>query len=217
MKILAHRGYWRAPDERNTSAALRRALESGFGFESDIRDYRGELVISHNIADAACQRAEEVFQWLAEHGDRFCFAVNIKADGLIGPLAGLLEKYHIANYFAFDMSVPQMVEYADMGLTYFTRQSEVELEPVMYDGAAGVWIDGFRDTDWITAELLQSHIAAGKTVCLVSPELHGRPHMDLWKKVKAFGLDRDRVLLCTDRPGEAAAFFADEIERRERI
>ncbi len=207
MQILAHRGYWMEESERNTPAALRRALDSGFGFESDIRDYLGELVISHNIADGSCQKAEEVFRWLAEHGDKYCFAVNIKADGLKDLLAGLLEKYHITNYFTFDMSVPQMVEYADMGLTYFTRQSEVEPDPVMYDKAAGVWIDGFWGTDWITEELLQRHIAAGKTVCLVSPELHGRPYMDFWERFASFRLDQD-VIFCTDRPGEAKAFFS---------
>ena len=211
MKVLAHRGYWTEQNERNTPAALRRALDSGFGFESDIRDYIGELVISHNIADGSCQKAEEVFRWLAEHGDKYCFAINIKADGLKGLLAGLLEKYHIKNYFTFDMSVPQTVEYADMGLTWFARQSEVEPDPVMYDKAAGVWIDGFWGTDWITEELLQDHIAAGKTVCLVSPELHGRPYLGFWEMLTSFRLDFGLVLLCTDRPGEAAAFFANKL------
>lgn len=217
MRILAHRGYWREPIEKNTPAALRRALDSGFGFESDIRDYRGKLVISHNIADENCQMAEEVFQWLAAYRDRYCFAINIKADGLNGQLAGLLEKYGIRNYFAFDMSVPQMVEYADGGLTFFTRQSEVEPDPVMYDKAAGVWIDGFWGVDWVTEELLQSHIAAGKTVCLVSPELHARAYTEFWAQLRSYKLDLGQVLLCTDRLGEAAAFFADKLERSESI
>lgn len=213
MEILAHRGYWHTCGEKNTPVSLRRALESGFGFESDIREYLGELVISHNIADAGCQKAKEVFEWLAEYQNRFCFAINIKADGMNNLLAELLEKHEITNYFTFDMSVPQMVEYADMGLTYFTRQSDVEPEPIMYEGAAGVWIDGFRDTDWITEDLIRKHIENGKTICLVSPELHQREYRDFWNRLKSFNLNWKAVLLCTDKPAEASEFFMDKLGR----
>lgn len=212
MIILAHRGYWNAGIQGNTPDAIRHALEQGFGFESDIRDYMGELVISHNIANAGCQKAEEVFRWLAEFQDKYCFAINIKADGLKDMLAKLLKKYEISNYFTFDMSVPQMVEYTEMGFTYFTRQSEVEPEPIMYDCSAGVWIDGFWSTDWITEELLQRHIANGKKVCIVSPELHKREYMLFWKKIKLFDLEQSKIFLCTDRPDEAVEYFKEVIK-----
>ena len=150
MKILAHRGYWNNQIEKNSPEALRTALEKGFGFESDVRDYMEKLVISHNIATSHCQDAEEVFRWLHEFNDEFCFAINIKADGLKDILQLFLKKYSISNYFLFDMSVPQMVEFNEMGLRFFTRQSEVETNPNMYDEASGVWIDGFWSTDWIT-------------------------------------------------------------------
>lgn len=211
MKIIAHRGYWDEDIGNNSPAAIYRALEGGYGFESDIRDYMGELVISHNIPDASCQKAEEVFQWLAEFRDRYCFAVNIKADGLKDQLAGLLRKYGIANYFTFDMSVPQMLEYAEMGLTYFTRQSEVEPTPVMYEGAAGVWVDGFWGTEWITEELLRGHIANGKRICLVSPELHKREYLSFWERLRSFELDWEEILLCTDKPSEAEEFIKTEV------
>lgn len=209
MKILAHRGYWNDQILNNSPDALKKALDAGFGFESDLRDYCGNLVISHNIADEGSQKAEEVFQWLHEHRDQYCFAINIKADGLKEQLKQMLEKYQLDNYFNFDMSVPQMIEFRDCGLRYFTRQSEVESEPVLYEEAAGVWIDGFWDDLWISEELLRGHIQQGKTVCLVSPDLHKREYLEFWKRLKQYSIDFDRVMLCTDYPEEAKEFFKE--------
>ena len=212
MQILAHRGYWNSNIPSNSPLALRTALEKGYGFESDVRDYMGRMVISHNIADASCQDAEEVFKLLSEYGDMYCFAINIKADGLKGILRGYFEKYNIKNYFLFDMSVPQMVEFAEMGLRFFTRRSEYETEPVMYEHAAGVWIDGFKRIDWITEELLQKYISDGKEVCLVSPDLHGKIDYKLfWNKLRGWNIDFSKALLCTDHPDEAREFFKDKL------
>lgn len=208
MKILAHRGYWNEQIEKNSPKALRTALEKGFGFESDVRDYMEKMVISHNIADATCQDAEEVFKWLHEFNDEYCFAINIKADGLKDILKKYFDKYSISNYFLFDMSIPQMVEFREMGLRYFTRQSEVEPNPNMYEDAAGVWIDGFWSTDWITKELLDKHINNGKEICLVSPDLHGKEDYKMfWKKLIDDGIDLSKVILCTDHPEEARNYF----------
>ena len=211
MKILAHRGYWNQKIEKNTPLALRTALEHGYGFESDVRDYAGRMVISHNIATANSQDAEEVFKWLYDFGDNFCFAINIKADGLKDILKSYLTKYSITNYFLFDMSVPQMVEFREMELRYFTRQSEVESNPVMYEDAAGVWIDGFWSTDWITKELLDEHIRNGKEVCLVSPDLHGKEnYKEFWQKLVDDKIELCKVILCTDHPDEAKEFFNEK-------
>lgn len=211
MIILAHRGCWNTKVRNNSPQALRSALESGFGFESDLRDYCGELVISHNIASASCQNVEEVFRWLEEFNDQYCFAINIKADGMKEMLAESLKRHHIKNYFTFDMSVPQMVEFQQQGLVYFTRQSEIELVPVMYENAAGVWIDGFWGNDWITQKLLEKHISYGKTVCIVSPDLHRRPHLDFWARLYQFEINFDKVMLCTDYPFEAANIFEGKL------
>ena len=208
MKILAHRGYWNTAIEGNSSKAIRTALEKGYGFESDVRDYMGRMVIAHNIADAMCQDAEEVFGWLHEYDDGYCFAINIKADGLKDILKTYLRKYNIQNYFLFDMSVPQMVEFREMGLRYFTRQSEVEPYPYMYEDAAGVWVDGFWSTDWITEKMLVDHMDAGKEVCLVSPDLHGsKQYKNFWRKIKQYKLDDAKILICTDHPDEAKEYF----------
>lgn len=208
MRILAHRGYWNETIERNSPEALHTALSKGYGFESDVRDFNGHMVISHNIADESCQNAEEVYKWLHEFDDQYTFATNIKADGLKDIIKSFITKYDIKNYFLFDMSVPQMVEFREMGLRNFTRQSEVEPSPVMYDDAAGVWIDGFWSTDWITKELISGHLNARKDVCLVSPDLHNnKDYKNFWKRLKEFDIDSDSLLLCTDHPDEAKEFF----------
>lgn len=215
LKILAHRGCWNDEIKDNSPEALRSALKLGFGFESDLRDFGGELVVSHNIADASAQKAEEVFRSLAEFGDKYCFAINIKADGLKNLLADALTRHKIKNYFTFDMSIPQTIEFREKGLVYFTRQSEAEPSPVLYDDAAGVWLDGFWRDEWITEELIGGHLKKGKAVAIVSPELHARPHLAFWQRLGSFELDFGQIYLCTNYPQQAKEFFgaADREEK----
>lgn len=207
MKILSHRGYWNENIPNNSLEAIKLSLEKGFGFESDIRDYCGELVIAHNIAEKENFSAERVFELLKQYEDKYCFAINIKADGLKDLLCEMLAKYNLKNYFVFDMSVPQMVEYQRKGMTYFTRQSEYEMEPSMYEYATGVWLDAFEDETWITPEVIAGHLKNGKKVCIVSPDLHKREYMSFWNMLKELNIDTDDVMLCTDYPVQAREFF----------
>lgn len=205
MKILCHRGLWNSPEEKNSLAALTRAVENGFGFESDVRDYCGRLVISHDIADENSPALEDVLKLLAAAGDKFCFAINIKADGLTHLLKSSLEKYSVENFFVFDMSVPQMLWYRNAGMKFFTRQSEYEQVPVLYEDSSGVWIDTFTRDDWIDAALIKKRLSHGKQVCVVSPELHGREPQKLWSRLKP--VDSPNLYLCTDLPTQAEKFF----------
>lgn len=207
MIILSHRGYWKKSEEKNTLQSIKKALVQGYGFESDIRDYKQKLVISHNIADEESPDAETVFKMLHEYGDKYCFAINVKADGLKEPLQEVIEKYNIKNYFTFDMSVPQMVEYYKQGITFFTRQSEYERQPIMLDESAGVWVDAFQDDSWIDKNTIMRYLEMGKKVCIVSPDLHGKETQPFWKQLKEFQIDSDSLMLCTDKPDEAKDFF----------
>ena len=205
MKILCHRGFWRNAAEKNSLAAFELAIAQGHGFESDVRDYCGRLVISHDIADKNSPALEGVLKILANAGDKFCFAINIKADGLANELKNLLGKYSLKNYFVFDMSVPQMLCYQDAGLTFFTRQSEFEKNLSLYDDAAGVWLDAFESNEWLTVDLIENHLAQGKKLCVVSPELHGREPQKLWSLLGQ--IESPNLYLCTDLPKEAENFF----------
>ena len=205
MKILCHRGFWRNINEKNTLEALKRAISAGYGFESDVRDYCGHLVISHDIANENSPALDDILSILS---DKFCFAINIKADGLANLLKNSLEKHSLENYFAFDMSIPQMLSYRDAKIKFFTRQSEFEPIPALYETCAGVWLDSFISDEWITLELIKKHISEGKKVCIVSPELHNRDFKEFWARLTP--IKELNWYLCTDLPIEAEKFFKEE-------
>jgi glycerophosphoryl diester phosphodiesterase len=91
MQILAHRGLWADPDDRNSLGALRRALDAGHGHETDVRDRLGELVISHDPPTGT--EALPLSSLLAAYrssGSTATLAINIKSDGLHDRLAATL-------------------------------------------------------------------------------------------------------------------------------
>lgn len=204
MQIISHRGYWKSEEEKNTEIAFRRSFELGFGTETDIRDYMGELVISHDIADKNSLAAEELFKIYSSYNKDLPLALNIKADGLQLKLKELLEKYKVNNYFVFDMSVPDGLVYLRHGLNSYTRQSEYEQEPSFYDEAAGIWLDEFH-SHWIENYLIEKHLKKGKDVCIVSPDLHRRSFDLEWKQYKE--IKDKKFILCTDFPEKAEEYF----------
>lgn len=199
---------WRQREEGNSLAALEAALDHGFGFETDIRDRGGEVVISHDSPDGAAPQLAEIFaQYRRREADGLTMALNVKADGLQTAVADLLERFGVRNYFVFDMSVPDHLRWLALGIRTFTRQSEVEPSPPLYERSSGVWMDCFHG-EWMTPTLIAQHLRAGKEVCLVSPELHGRLHEPMWDMMRQSGLHQDeRLMLCTDLSDSARSYF----------
>ena len=208
MIILSHRGYWKDTAEKNRPAAFERSFSLGFGTETDIRDYRGELVISHDIADDAAISVRDFLDIYRRFDTTLPLALNIKADGLQAPLKHLLGLYGIENYFVFDMSIPDGLGYLKSGLQTFTRQSEYETDPSFYTQACGIWLDEFLG-HWITRETIRHHLENGKRVCIVSPDLHKREYRDEWNHYKQIEqeLGIGHLMLCTDYPEAAKEFF----------
>ena len=205
MIVISHRGYWKEPAERNRPVAFRRSFDCGFGTETDLRDRTGQLVISHDMPDGSEITLADLLDILA--GRELPIAINIKADGLAAALAAELKERGLARWFTFDMSVPEMVFQLGLGLPVFTRASEFEQPPPCYDRAIGVWLDGF-DGDWFGPRDVAAFLQDGKTVCIVSPELHGRDHKPLWTMLRDLSLrGHPALMLCTDFPEQAASFF----------
>ena len=208
MIVLSHRGYWKEVSEKNLSIAFERSFSLGFGTETDIRDYKGELVISHDIADEKCISVKEMFEIYNKYDNTLPLALNIKADGLQVKLNELLEEYKIENYFVFDMSVPDGLGYLKQNMKAFTRESEYEKLPSFYDEAYGIWLDEFQG-HWITKEVIEKHIKNNKQICIVSPDLHKREYKNEWQHYKDIEkeLSIDNLMICTDYPEIAKEFF----------
>ena len=200
--ILAHRGYWKKEEEKNTKEAFKRAFDCGFGVETDLRDIKGEIVISHDMPKGNEMTFEDVLVLLG--GRNLPLALNIKADGMAFKIKKLLEKYNHTNYFTFDMSIPEMVVQHKMGLNVFTGISDIVPNPIMYKEAQGVWLDCFY-SDWFSKKEIKEILDAGKKVCIVSPDLHKREYKNVWEKYK----DVKGIMLCTDFPDEAKEYFND--------
>jgi hypothetical protein len=210
MKILSHRGYWKVDEEKNTEIAFKRSFSLGFGTETDIRDFGGRLVISHDIATGA-EISFEDFLALANSSkvsEPMTLALNVKADGLASHVARALMDFAGLDCFVFDMSVPDMRAYFDRGIPVFTRMSEVEHQPAWLDRSAGVWLDGF-ESEWFSNSLILDLLGKQKCVCIVSPELHRRSYLALWKRIKPLA-DEPRLMLCTDAPEQALEFFLND-------
>ncbi len=207
MRILAHRGVWERKESQNSLASFRDAFQNGWGIETDIRDQDGRLVISHDMPTGSLPSIQDLLE-LAGQYSGVPLALNIKADGLQGKLADALGQRAELDYYVFDMAVPDMLIYAKRQLRYYTRQSEIEKMPVLYEDASGVWMDMFF-SDWITQGDVETHLTNGKQVCLVSSELHKRDCQAFWETVRQWPfVSSPQLQLCTDFPARAKEYFA---------
>ena len=206
MEILAHRGFWDHPHERNTMLAFCRAWEHGFGIETDVRDQDGELVISHSIPSGRKTTFRSFARQYAIDGNNTTLALNIKADGLQDLLREILLECSIDRYFLFDMAVPDAVISLGHQLKCFTRLSEYEPQAAFAKEAHGVWIDCFEGP-WLGPEEFNEVGQQFSHIALVSPEIHGRSPDELWPWLRQSISNDLSVYLCTDQPHESKDFF----------
>jgi hypothetical protein len=210
VQIISHRGKWTVSKEKNSEEALESSLVSGFGLETDIRDFKGELVISHDIPREGCLPFKRLLEIHRDVAPTLPLALNIKADGLQDAMKTLLSYFGSSFYFVFDMSIPDMRVYLESNLTVFSRHSEYEKKPVLYDQVTGIWLDSFEN-EWWGEETLRLHLRMKKSVCIVSPELHGRDFKLTWDELASMKIIEDpNLMLCTDYPEQARKFFYEK-------
>ncbi len=213
MHFLAHRGNTLKPEpeKENLPHTLKDALDKGFGIETDIRDFNGELVISHELPKASSPKLSEFLRIIPKLKMGQAIAFNIKSDGQHKLLKSMLDDYPaLKNIFFFDMSVPTLYLFSKFlpKENLATRVSDIEPEPNLYDSVQWVWIDCFtRDFDeWGKAK---KYLLGGKKLAFISPELHKRPHTPFWRELKENFPRDEGVYLCTDYVEDAVSFFGE--------
>ena len=211
--ILAHRGLFLNESEKNSPDALNRAIDEGFGIETDLRDFDGNIIISHDPPRSSRMPIsfEGLLKQINSSPNMGRIALNIKSDGLSAMIESLIASHSLDpnRFFVFDMSIPDSLSYLKGSIPAYSRISEYEQSAPFPQQSKGVWVDNFNghfpQVQWAT-DLVEKGIRAA----VVSSELHQRDHSDLWNKIFETGLYLNPLFeLCTDFPIEAAKRFCN--------
>lgn len=164
MRLIAHR--------INTFAELY-TLPEDCPVEFDLRDSAGEILVTHDPFTTGPLFSE--FAPLLK--GRFCI-VNIKSEGIEWRVLEVLKKNEIEDFFFLDCSIPMIHKLTQSGESRIAvRFSEVEpFEAVLpwLKKVKWVWVDCFTKL-MVTRKMLEFLKEFTINVCLVSPELQGRP------------------------------------------
>ena len=191
MKLIAHR--------KNTIAELD-ATPVQYGIELDIRSFGERMVIHHD----PFVEGESFERWLDSYRHD-TLILNVKEEGLEAALIKLMQERGIGNYFFLDQSFPFLVKWSRQGeRRCAVRVSEFESVQTALSLAGKiewVWVDCFTHLA-LQGEEAWSLQRAGFKLCLVSPELQGRPAdpevAAMHALLKQRGIKVDAV--CTKRP-----------------
>lgn len=178
----------------NTLSALKE-VPSHLGIEFDVRESPIGPLVTHDPWTTGVPLRE-----FLEACDHAFYIVNIKCEGIEFEVLELLDTYAIQNFFLLDCSFPMLVKLARRGERRLAvRVSEYESikTALALKGLVDwVWVDVFSHIPLSPTECFVLR-QAGFRLCLVSPELQGRPQ-DLEAYRKAIGDQMDMV--CTKVP-----------------
>ncbi|WP_313174613.1 phosphatidylinositol-specific phospholipase C/glycerophosphodiester phosphodiesterase family protein [Massilia sp.] len=191
MKLISHR--------RNLRSELA-ATPTQYGVEVDIRSC-GEKLIIHHDAFAA---GESFDDWIAgyRHGT---LILNVKEEGLEARLIALMKQHGIADWFFLDQSFPFLVKWSKAGehrcAVRVSEFESIDTALTLAGKVDWVWVDCFTHFPLSGADAARLQ-SAGFKLCLVSPELQGRPADSEIPQLIALLAERGIVAdaVCTKRP-----------------
>lgn len=165
------------------------------GCEIDLRDEGGQIILQHDpFLDG------ELFEVFLAHYRHKTLVLNIKSERIEWRVLELLNRYGIQDYFFLDSSFPMCVQLSQKDEhAWAIRISEYEgLDTAerMAGKADWAWVDCFTrfPLDFLAYGKLRKW---GYKLCLVSPELQGRPDdiLAMRKQISDLGMSMDAV--CT--------------------
>lgn len=144
-----------------------------YGVELDLRPYADTLIVEHDPFVEG-----ELFSDYLQGYRHGTLILNIKSEGIEPQVLELVKTYGVERYFLLDCSFPKVQALTQAGernvALRFSEYEGLDMITRMAGRADWVWVDGFtrmpldrKDYDTLRA--------LGFKLCLVSPELHGRP------------------------------------------
>jgi hypothetical protein len=220
--IMAHRANLagRHSVVENSLAACQKALELGFGLETDLRrDVAGKFYISHDAHPRTPENSLDSYSELFARHPSAELAINVKELGYEGALTDLMNSGLLGKrsfFFDFELLQPaspgaaqnKIRSLPDGGRVRMASRLSDRKEPIsqcLSIPADIVWADEF-DALWLTAEEVRQVKAAGRLFYVISPEIHGfdqAARQRRWQDFKTWHIDG----ICTDYALEAADFF----------
>lgn len=159
---------------RINSAQMLTIIPEQFGAEIDLRDGTdGRLYLSHDPFVPGPDFEE--FLEAYHHGT---LILNIKSERIEHRVLDLLEQYGVKRYFFLDSSFPMIYLLSSEGIQdiaiRFSEYERMDTLRQMAGKAGWVWADCFTRCV-LTPENYAQLRELGYRICLVSPELQGRP------------------------------------------
>lgn len=164
MKIIAHR--------INTRKELDE-INPEYGVEIDVRNHGNKLILHHE----PFIKGEDLADYIKGYRHN-TIIVNVKNEGIEYRILELFNKHKIDNYFFLDSSFPLIYALSSLGerniALRFSEHESINTILSMRGKVKWVWVDCFTHLP-ISFTHFKKLKDAGFNLCLVSPELQGRP------------------------------------------
>lgn len=220
--ILAHRANVGGPKPalENSLAATQRALELGFGLETDLRrDSQKRFYIAHDPQPRTAENDFKQFAALFRKFSNLTIAMNVKELGYEADLVALQKSGGLGGksfYFDFELLEPKTPGSSQRQIQKLPGGGKISMAARLSDRGESldqclsipanvVWADEF-DSLWLTRKEVETVHATGRKFYAISPELHGfdeAARLKRWQKFKDWKIDG----LCTDFALSAREFF----------